>query len=248
MSKSPPAITGPDEPLAFRPLYRQVRDTLVRRIIAGTWSPGHILPSEIKLAAELHVSQGTVRKALDEMARENLLVRRQGLGTFVANRDQNGGAFNFFSLVPDEGDRVYPTSEVLSCDIFSSSAEERRRLKLGRADRVVRIQRVRAIEGRRTIHELLVLPSARFPGIAEMSLTGKMYGLYSVKFGVIVDAVHEQLKAVAATPKDAKILGLPTGSPLLRIDRLATSSDNVPVEWRCSLCVTNNLHYEVYPH
>src|SRR5690606_17572148 len=146
-------------------------------------------------------------------------------------RDENSNLFNFFSLAPDEGDRVYPSSEILSCSVSPSNPDERRRLKLATKDRVVRIRRVRTLGGHRMIHERLVLPSAMFPGITEMQLTGKMYGLYSAKFGVIVDTVHEQLKAVAATPEDAKILELETGTPLLRIDRLATSSDSVPVEW-----------------
>ncbi|HSR54974.1 MAG TPA: GntR family transcriptional regulator, partial [Alphaproteobacteria bacterium] len=75
-------IQGPD----FSPLYRQVKELLLQRVVSGYWKPGEILPSEVKLAAEFNVSQGTVRKALEEMAAEHLVVRHQGKGTFVAAR------------------------------------------------------------------------------------------------------------------------------------------------------------------
>src|SRR5919202_6832930 len=93
-------------PLGYRPLYRQVRALLVRRLAEGVWQPGQLLPSEGQLAAELGVSQGTVRKALDALTAERLLVRRQGRGTFVAEHED--GTFHFFRLVPDAGAPSFP--------------------------------------------------------------------------------------------------------------------------------------------
>ncbi|HXM81598.1 MAG TPA: GntR family transcriptional regulator, partial [Burkholderiales bacterium] len=69
---------------SFSPLYRQIKDLLLESLRSGEWRPGEAIPSEIELAARFRVSQGTVRKAVDELAAENLLVRRQGKGTFVA--------------------------------------------------------------------------------------------------------------------------------------------------------------------
>jgi len=78
-----PARGDADTP-AFSPLYQQIKTLLVRSLQAGEWKPGEAIPSEMDLAARFKVSQGTVRKAIDELAAENLLVRRQGKGTFVA--------------------------------------------------------------------------------------------------------------------------------------------------------------------
>ena len=75
--KTPP---NPD----FRPLYVQVMEIISKRIEKGEWGPGEVLPAEPKFAEELGVSQGTVRKALDNIARKKIVVRRQGRGTFVA--------------------------------------------------------------------------------------------------------------------------------------------------------------------
>src|SRR5215208_4371574 len=99
--------------LGFRPLYRQVRDVLVKRIADGVWQAGQVLPSEPEIAADLGVSQGTVRKALDEMTAENLVIRRQGRGTYVARHDDARILFQFFKLVPDSGERSFPDSRVL---------------------------------------------------------------------------------------------------------------------------------------
>ena len=69
---------------SFRPLYEQIKILLTQSLIAGEWRPGESIPSEIELASRFRVSQGTVRKAIDELAADNILVRRQGTGTFVA--------------------------------------------------------------------------------------------------------------------------------------------------------------------
>ncbi len=69
---------------AFSPLYQQIKALITRSLQSGEWRPGEAIPSEMELAARYRVSQGTVRKAIDELAVENRVVRRQGKGTFVA--------------------------------------------------------------------------------------------------------------------------------------------------------------------
>lgn len=238
------AAAVPGEELGFRPLYRQVRDALIRRLVDGVWLPGQPLPSEMQLAAELKVSQGTVRKALDAMAAENLVVRRQGRGTFVARHDEERILFQFFRIVPDHGRRVFPLSQVQSCLGGKASPAERQMLALPKDSRVIRIARTRSIEERPVIAELIVLPERLFPGLAELEIPNNLYGLYAMQFGIAVGITREKLKAVAATPEQAEVLGIAPGAPLLAIDRLALSLDDTPVEWRLSACLTDTLHYE----
>src|SRR5918912_1275476 len=130
MTKLDP-VTAPETvgPLGYRPLYRQVRELLVRRLAEGVWQPGQLLPSEGQLAAELGVSQGTVRKALDALTAERLLVRRQGRGTFVAEHDEHG-TFHFFKLMPDAGTPSFPESRVVRVREAPADARERERLDL----------------------------------------------------------------------------------------------------------------------
>jgi GntR family transcriptional regulator len=89
--------------VTFSPLYRQIRDRLVHSLQAGEWRPGEAIPSEIDLAARYGVSQGTVRKAIDALSAENLLVRRQGRGTFVASHQEARAQIRFLRLRTDDG-------------------------------------------------------------------------------------------------------------------------------------------------
>lgn len=239
----PAAGPAEAEALGFRPLYRQVRDRLIRRLVDGVWSPGEPLPSEVQLAAELGVSQGTVRKALDAMAAENLVVRRQGRGTFVARHDEERIMFQFFKLVGDDGARTFPVSTVLSLSQGRSNARERQALGLLKDARVIRIRRLRSIAGRPAIVEDITLPEAMFPGFAGMEIPNNLYGLYAMHFGITVASTREQLKAVAVSEVEAVTLRTPAGTPALKIDRLALSLERQPVEWRVSVCLTDQLHY-----
>jgi len=230
--------------VGFRPLYRQVKERLVRRIAAGEWQAGRIIPSEFQIAAELSVSQGTVRKALDEMTAENLLVRRQGVGTFVASHDEDRILFQFFKLTRDDGGREFPDSQVLAVERARANAEEAARLSLARGSHVVRIHRLRSLGGAVAISEHIAVPAARFPDLERSEpVPNNLYGLYGGRYGVTVARATESLKAVPCPEADAALMGIALGMPVLLIDRLATDLDGQEVEWRVSLCRTDRFHY-----
>lgn len=231
------------EPLSAKPLYRQTRDLLVQRIVDGVWAPGEVLPSEMQLAAELGVSQGTVRKALDEMTAERLVVRRQGRGTFVASLDESRILFQFFKIVPDEGEPRFPASRVLDVGVERAGAEGVAALELGPGEPLVRIRRVRSIDGRACMLEDIRLPAARFPGIEARPVPNNLYQLYAVDYGMTVGRAIERLKAVAADAEAAALLEVAEGTPLLAVDRLATTIDGRVCEWRLSYCRTDGFHY-----
>jgi GntR family transcriptional regulator len=240
-----PSRTDPQNAAAFgfRPLYRQVRDVLIKRIIDNVWKPGELLPSEFEIADDLGVSQGTIRKALDELEAENFVVRRQGKGTYVARHDEARILFQFFKLIPDSDKSEFPESQILSVSVDTADAHAATALGLTTGTRVVRIERLRSLAGRVCIAEHIVLPRALFPGIEKRDLPNNLYELYRSDFRVTVVHASEKLKAVAATKRDAKSLGLLPGAPLLSINRTAIAADGRPVEWRVSLCHTDTLHY-----
>ncbi len=211
----------------------------------GEWRPAEILPSEVQLAAEYGVSQGTVRKALDDMEAENLIVRRQGRGTFVASHGPHRALFHFFHLVRKDGVRELPTSRVISVRRERAGREEAGRLALPSGSRVVRILRVRELQGRPSIVERISAPEALFPGLGRppSDLPNTLYELYERRYGVTIVRAVERLRAVAADAEEARLLGLKPGAPLLEIDRVALGLDNRPVEWRVSRCDTGRHHY-----
>lgn len=230
----------------FRPLYAQVQDLLVERLASGQWRPGELLPAEPRLAEEFGVSQGTVRKALDRLAERNLVVRRQGKGTYVASYTPDRALFHFFHLVGDDGVRELPASRVLSRRCARAAARECARLGLARGTPVVRIARVRSLRGRPVLSERISVPRDLFPGLESLpedGLPNTLYALYETEYGISVVRAEERLKAVAADAADAELLGLDEGAPLLEVDRVARSHDGGAVEWRVSRCDTRGRHY-----
>ena len=204
---------------------------------------GPALPSEFELAADLGVSQGTVRKALDELEAERFVVRRQGKGTFVARHDEARILFQFFKLIPDSGQSEFPESQILAVEAEAADARAAAALDLRSGARIVRIERLRSLGGQVCIFERIVLPRSLFPAIEKRALPNNLYELYRSDFGVTMVRASEKLKAVAAGKREAKYLGLAPGAPLLSIDRRALAADGKPAEWRVSLCRTDRSHY-----
>lgn len=229
------------------PLYMQIKELLVSNISGGQWSPGEVIPSEVQLAQELGVSQGTVRKAITELVEKNVLTRKQGRGTFVAYHDSQRALFHFFHIVDDTGHKVLPDSTTLSCRRKRASRLESSKLQLASGSSVISIERIRKFDGRPTMLETITLPSARFGALAKVGacdLPNMLYELYEKKFGITVHSAEEQLRAVAASEHDASLLDLPAGTPLLEIQRVALTLDRTPIELRISHCITDKHYYE----
>jgi GntR family transcriptional regulator len=232
-----------DPALGYRPLYKQVRDMLVRRLAEGTWQPGQVIPSEFQLAEELGVSQGTIRKALDSMTTERLLVRQQGRGTFVAEHSDEHILFHFFRLIPDRGAPAFPTSRFISVKEGIAGPDERKNLGLDKKAKVIRIRRLRFLSDGPAILEGIAVSGTKFSGLARRELPNNLYALYSSEYGVTIGQAREKLKAVALDSKQGSLLEVPAGTPALQIDRLAHDLENRPVEWRLSFCLTEAIHY-----
>jgi len=233
-----------DTKLGFRPLYLQVREEITRHLASGRWQPGTMLPSEQELARELGVSQGTVRKALDAMTAERILVRRQGRGTFVAEYEESRILFQFFRLYPDSGERLFPVSKVLGLSSASANPSEREALDLEPEAAVWRISRLRYHGSELIMRETLSLPVTRFTDLGKLDeIPNNVYRLYSQRWGITITRITERLKAVAANEADCAELGCAVGTPLLEIRRVAFDLNRRPVEYRESRCITENMHY-----
>lgn len=237
-------VTDSGNGLKREPLYLLVQQKLMRRLIEGDWSPGHLLPSEMELAAQLGVSQGTVRKALDAMTAASLLVRHQGKGTFVAQPEETELMFKFFRLLPDNGEQQHPTSTLIEMKIEQAAPNIARSLGLRSNARVRCIDRVRLLGGTPVIYEKIYIPHARFPNWPEKDVVpNNIYMLFSEKWGITITRADEELRAISANPKTAKALGCKQGTPILEICRVAVDLENRPVELRISHCLTNNFYY-----
>lgn len=241
-----PAAVAQQAP-AFRPLYLQLKDLLLRNMAARRWPPGEALPSELELAARFGVSQGTVRKAIDALAAENLVVRRQGKGTYVATHtEEKTSMFRFLRIRRNDGRDEYPARRLLDVRRGKASAEVARLLELKASETVLVVRRVLEYAGEPVVLDDIILPASLFRGLTRARIEGyrgSMYGLFETQFGVRMLRAQEKLRAIAADAGTAAILKVRSGEPLLAVERLTRTYADRPVEWRRGLCSTRRHYY-----
>jgi GntR family transcriptional regulator len=231
---------------SYRPLYEQIRILLTQSLVAGEWKPGEMIPSELELAARYRVSQGTVRKAVDALASEHILVRRQGKGTFVASHTQPAYQYRFLRVMPDTGEKLHPQNLFLELKKVKAGAEHGASLKIKATTPVHSIKRVLLFHDRPLIHDEIVLAAAQFPGLTLPKLEefkGSMYMFYETVYGLRMIRAEERLRSVAADAATATHLNVAPGTPLLCVDRIAFTYGDKPVEWRRGLCLTDGFSY-----
>jgi GntR family transcriptional regulator len=231
---------------SFSPLYRQIKTLITASLQAGEWTPGRAIPSETELAARYKVSQGTVRKAVDELAADNLLVRRQGKGTFVATHAEEKVQFRFLRLTPDDGRDGALQRRFLDCRRQRPPAEVARLLGLRGSDGAIQVRRLLLLGTRPVVFDDIWLPAALFKGLTAERLAGyrgPLYGLFESEFEVRMIRAEEKLRAVAAPADAAALLEVPVGAPLLSVERLSFTYGDRPVELRRGLYHTAAHHY-----
>ena len=231
----------------FSPLYQQIKALITQSLQSGEWKPGELIPSEVELAGRFKVSQGTVRKAIDELAAENLVMRRQGKGTFVSTHHEARAHFRFLRLVPDEGVPHYPESKFIEVKRVRAPADVARLMELKSGDAVIFIKRVQYFDGVPTVLEELWLPGLIFKGLTAERLVeykGPMYGLFETEFGTRMIRASEQIRAVCADAGAAHLLNIAAGTPLLSSERVSFTYGDKPVELRRGLYLTSRHHYQ----
>lgn len=234
---------------AFSPLYQQIKGLILNSLQQGEWKPGEAIPSEMELAARFRVSQGTVRKAIDELAAENLVMRRQGKGTFVATHAEQQVQYRFLKLLPDTGDaRVEGPAQrlVIECRRVRATADVARALALRSGDPVIQAKRILSFAGLPTILEDIWLPGQAFKGLSTEQMTnypGPTYAMFEIEYGVRMVRAEERLRAVLPDEDQAKLLQVTTATPLLSVERIAYTYNDVPMELRRGLYRTDTHHY-----
>jgi GntR family transcriptional regulator len=240
-----PAADRPRDAV-FLPLYKQVKSLLVQQLHQGDWKPGDPIPSEVDLAARFQVSQGTVRKAIEELAAENVLVRRQGKGTYVATHHEPRAQFRFLRLAPDHGDLVPAQSMFLDCRKIKAPADVAQQLALRAGEALIYVRRLLSMGGEPLVLDDIWLPGTLFRGLTPERLAeyhGPLYGLFESEFGTRMIRADERIRAVAAAADVAELLRVPPGAPLLLVDRVSYTYREQPVEVRRGFCVTTTHHY-----
>ena len=243
--KSPAPATPHDERL---PRYHRVRDMLSAEIAAHKWRPEEALPTEADLAKTHGVSIGTVRKAVDSLVADGVLARFQGKGTFIRRPDFQSSFFRFFRFVDTKNVSRVPTSRILKRDFAAMPAAIAAVFKVATGAPAVRFSRLRLIENRPLVLEDIWLPHDRFKALLTIDpreFGDLLYPLYEQYCGVLVASAQETLSAEAVAAKNARLLGLDAGEPVIVIERVALSADRQPLEWRQSRGPASQFRYQV---
>lgn len=220
--------------MATRPLYRVVEEHIRTRVQTGELVPGDLIPSENQLARSLGVSQGTVKKALDNLVNERLLYRHQGKGTYVSRIDFNNSLFRFFTYGDRDGAAVRIHKETPSRGLRTGSEEACRRLEVAQGSKVLCVERVGYVDDDPVLTETSWWLAELVEGLEDEALhiPDLMYAVVVERFGVPVVRCDETLTAEAADPVTASTFAIEPGAPLLVLKRLTYTTKAQPIEFR----------------
>src|SRR5579862_2008389 len=247
MSEPSPRIDAPfpGVPLVA-PLYKEAKRQMMDALTRAEWRPGDAIPAERRLAERYGISIGTVRKAIDELVAENMLIRQQGRGTFVPRHNRDRLLFYFFHSVAEDGAKVYPVVRLHAFAAGKADKLAADRLAIALGAPVFKIRNVLSLSDRPVIVDDIVIAGARFPRLTQRMFGERpstIYHLYQTGFGVSVVRTTERLRATVADAEIAALLQVESDTPLLQIRRVALTYNDVPVEFRVSRVNTQRYEY-----
>lgn len=229
------------------PLYEQVKRQISELILVGAWAPGTVLPGEVQMAAQFGVAVGTVRRALQDLVAEGLVMRRRKTGTVVTGRTPHHSLRLFFQYFRLHGlDGSLLRSETITLDRVDRLADEtdQQQLALKPDDPVIELTRVRKIDGRRIMHETMALPASRVPDLpAAADLPPLLYLFLLEQYGIRIAAVRESIWADSASLADARALDLNGAQAVLVIDEVAYDQTGAATIHAVHRAVTDRHRY-----
>jgi len=226
--------------------YKEVKEAMLAALTAQEWKGGEVIPSEKRLSERFGVSIGTLRKAIDELCAENILIRHQGLGTFVSMHRRDRHFFRFFRVARRDGDRTYPVVTLVNFEKAKASRAVAARLGIEDGARVFVFINALALHDKVVMVDTITLPEAKFPGLTKTILRDRpntLYNFYQDAFGINVTGTDERLRVASATELESKLLEIGTGAPVLEVERIAYSINQKPVEHRITHINTDEYEY-----
>ena len=227
--------------------YQEVKQKITEDLVRGRFRFGEALPAEKDLSKELDVSIGSLRKAVDELVSEGIVIRRQGRGTYVAEHDSKRLLYYFFHVVKHDVDKkVYPKVELISLNSGLANKEEAAKLLIKEGSPVWRIINRLNLEDEPVMVDQITLDKLRFKNLTRadfINRKGSIYQLYQMQFGQTIVRSKERLRAGLAGKDHASLLGLQDHSPVLLIRRVALGMQDEPLEFRISVLNTQKHEY-----
>lgn len=235
---------------AAAPLYRQVEKQILQCLAEGEWKPGGQLPTESQLAERFGVAVFTIRAGIAELVAANILVRKQGKGTFVARHTRQRQRYQFSHVFGNDGLQMFPDRELISFRRETAPAPLQEILRLRGETRpaIFEIECLLTTGLQRVAAMQITLPAKKFAGLTARTIRASdenLYAVYQDSCGVNVIRIEERVHAAVAASAIARALKIAPGSPLLRIERIAYTYNDVPVEFRVRHLDAAKYHYRL---
>jgi GntR family transcriptional regulator len=216
------------------PYHYQLTEIIRKLISQQQWGEGDKLPSEREFCETFEISRITVRKALDSLEAEGLIQTTKGVGTFVSEpkyvEKWAGFPIGFTDSLVDQGYRI--DTQVLALETIPSTKKISEELGLSPGDMVLHLHRLRFIAQIPILIVSSYLPQSLVPDMEKIDFTNKsLYQVLRSSYGLKMDRVKRGIEAVAATEKEARLLQVELGSPLLQIESTSYAPDGRPVEY-----------------
>ncbi len=239
-----PGLAGPARGAL---LYREVKKQLIADIRSGRTPPGAALPNEKELAERFQVSIGTLRRAVEELVADHILVRQQGRGTFVGKLDEARFMYQFFKIEPREGAREFPVLQLHAFARARATPQEADALALPNAASVLRIDNVLSLRGRPVIHDRITLAATHVSRPHARAVRAAPGHHLRAVPGRVRHHRDRRRRARAGRARDAgqrrACWASLAGTPVLRIERVAFTFDQKPAELRISVVNTEDVDY-----
>lgn len=217
-----------------KPLYEQIKDYILHNVRTGEFAPHTRIPSERDLATQFGVSRLTVSKALKELTQAGVLYVQIGKGTYISEEPIDVELETLKSFTEEmQGHQQHPSSRILQAEVVDADETVAKQLELPPGVRVVRLNRIRMVNQRPIALELSSIVASACPGMLDNHDFSKesLYAVLKGTYGVVMTHAEQSFEARAATDSEASYLELATGDPVLHINRVTYTYDNIPVEY-----------------
>ena len=230
------------------PFYIQLIEALKAGIREGVWQPGDRLPGEHELCDTYGISRTVVRQALHELELEGLIIRRKGRGSFVAEpKISESLAQKLTGFHQDMTERGHiPVTEVLQLAVVSASKKVANYLALESGDPVIELERLRSVQGEAIVLVTSYLPYSLCPALEQIDFTDRsLYEALELQYNLVIARGRRHIEAVRANQKEANLLGIDAGDPLLMLDSVSYLEDGTPVEYYHALHRGDRSRFDV---
>lgn len=215
------------------PLYAQVYKALRDGIVARKWLPRQPLPTEHELMETFNVSRITIRRAVDELVREGIVIREKGRGTYVAPPKHSYRFTTLTSFTEELIEKGFrPGTRILDFSVLPASEEVAGRLKIPPGGEILRLERQRFADGSVVALNLSHIPRKLCPDLREDDIAdNSLYRVLEKKYGLYIKKASRDFEMIEAEPYEAKLLEIPVGTPILKLTGTVSTGDGIVVDY-----------------